>query len=176
MSRSQAITVADASLCAFMQSLELAATNAYDRVLGQLPDTTAPVATTFQDHHRQYAARLATHAGSAAAKRPNPTLTTLLAARLGTVTDERTAFTFAFGLENQLTATYQYCLTAVTSPPVIQSMSTIAPALAGHCAVLGAIAAIPPSFVFPNGPFEATTVGDGSDLRLGYDPTTIPLE
>lgn len=174
MPASAPVTAADAALSAFLQSLEVAVGAAYDRVVPQLSENLAPIASAFQAHHREYATRMATHAGAAAAKGPNGIFAAVITSRLQTVVDQRSALTLAFGLENQLTATYEFALTTLTSPDVIASVATIIPVLAGHSAILGSASAIPPSLVFPNGPFEANTVGDGSDLRLGLDPAVFP--
>lgn len=172
----QPVTTADSTLAAYLQSVELAIVGAYDEVLPLLSEAERTVAALFQSHHREYAAALQEIAGTAAVSVANPRLALVLAARLQTVSDERTALTFAFGVENQLTATYEFALTTVTSAALVQLVSTTIPIVAGHCAVLGSAAALPPSLVFPNGPFEANTVGDGSDLRLGLDPVSFPAD
>jgi hypothetical protein len=177
MAVGETVTPADAALAAFIQSVELAAVDAYDKLLPLLGDTTKPVALKFQAHHREYTDALAKQAGGSAVKVPNQTLTLVLAARLQGVADEKGALMFAFGLENQITATYAFTLTTLTSPDVVGVTATILPVLAAHAAALGSLAGLPLAAAFPNGPFEGTAVAgaENPDFKLGFDPLSFPV-
>ena len=169
------ITPADATVAGFLQSIELAVADAYAQIAGLLSDSTKPTATTFQSHHTEAAGALAKQAGVSAAKGPNGALTLVLAARLQQVTDERSALTLAFGIENQLAETYASVLTTLTSPDVIHLVATILPVASGRAVILGSSAGLTTAALFPNGPLEGTAVGDGADIKLGYDPASFPV-
>lgn len=175
MAPNDPVTPKDAGLAAFLQSLALAAADAYDKVAPFLSDTSTPTATLFGSHHRDHAAALAKLAGASAAKAPNQALTLVLTARLQTVVDERSAFALAFDLENQLAATYGFTLTTLTSTDVIHLVATILTVVAGHAALAGSGAGIATSTLFPNGATEATTVADGSNTKVGFDPASFPV-
>jgi hypothetical protein len=169
------VTPADAALAGFLQSIALAVSDAYDKVTPFLSDTTKPIAATFQNHHKQHATALAAQAGTAAATVPNQALTLVLAARLQSVTDERAALTFAFGLEHQVTATYTFTLTTLTSPDVIHRVATILTVVSGHAGILGTTAGLTTTALFLDGALQGATVGDGSDGKLGFDPASFPV-
>lgn len=169
------VTPEDATLAGFLQSIALAVADVYDKVTPFLSDTTKPTAATFQNHHKEHALALAARAGTAAATLPNQALTLVLAARLQGVADERGALTFAFGLEHQVTETYVFTLTTLTSPDVIRLVATIVTVVSGHAGILGSSAGLTTTALFPNGPLEGATVGDGSDGNLGFDPASFPV-
>src|SRR5438128_8548067 len=101
----------DIALVAFLQSVERAVTDAYDKVLPLLSDSSKPVATKLQAHHKDYVDALGKLAGPAAVDVANQTLSLVLAARLQTMTDEKSALTVTAGIENQLAATYAFAFT-----------------------------------------------------------------
>lgn len=169
------ITPQDATLAAFVQSIALAAADAYDKAMPLLSDTTKPTATAFAAHHRDHAAALAKLAGAVAATVPNQTLAAVLAGRLQTVVDERGALTFAFDMSNQVAATYEFTLTTLTSTDVIHLVATILTVVTGHAAVAGSAAGVATSTMFPNGPLEAATVSDGANTKAGFDPALYPV-
>jgi hypothetical protein len=175
MATEATVTPQDASLAAFVQSIALAAADAYDKTVPLLSDPVKPIATTFAAHHREHAAALAKLAGTAAATVPNQTLVAVLAGRLQTVVDERGALTFAFDLENQVSATYQFALTTLTSVDVIELVATIVTIVAGQAAIAGANAGITTTTLFPNGAVEAATVADGANTKAGFDPALYPV-
>jgi hypothetical protein len=177
MTASDPVIAADAALAGFIQSIELAVTDAYETVLPLLGDAARPIAVRFQGHHREYADALAKQAAGSVAKLPNQTLTLVLAARLQGVADERGALTFAFGLENQVAETYAFSFTTLTSPDVIRLAASILPVVSAHAAALGSLAGLPPAGAFPNGPFEGTAVAgaDSQDITLGFDPLSFPV-
>jgi hypothetical protein len=168
------VTPADAAVAGFLQSVALAVADAYDKISPFLSDTAKPLAATFQNHHKEYAAALAAQAGASAATLPNQALTLVLAARLQGVTDERGALTVAFGIEHQVTETYAFTITTLTSPDVIQLVATILPVVSGHAGILGASAGLPTLALFTTGALVGATVGDGSDPNLGFDPASFP--
>jgi hypothetical protein len=175
MATDQALTPADATLAGYLQSIELAVADVYDKIAEFLTDTTKPMAATFQRHHKEYADALLVRAGPSASTAPNPTLAYLLLARVQGVTDERGALSLALGVENQVAETYAFALTTLTSPDVIRLVATILPTVAGHAAILGTSAGLSIAALFPNGALEGTTVGDGTDTKLGFDPTLFPV-
>jgi hypothetical protein len=177
MTENEPVTPADAALAGFMQSIELAVVDAYEKVLPLLGDAARPIAAKFQGHHRDYADALAKQAAGSAAKVPNQTLTLVLTARLQGVADEKSALTFAFGLENQVAETYAFTFTTLTSPDVVRVAATILPVVSAHAAALGSLAGLATASTFPNGPFEGTAVADpeNQDIRLGFDPLSFPV-
>jgi hypothetical protein len=58
---------------------------------------------------------------------------------------------------------------------VIHLVATILPVIAGHSVIVGAAIGLPTTALFPNGALEGTAVGDGSDLKLGFDPASFPV-
>jgi hypothetical protein len=177
MTVTEPVTPADAALAGFLQSIEVAIVNLYDQVLTLVTDASKAAATKFQIHHREYADLLAAPAGASATKVPNQTLTLVLTSRLQSATDERSALTLAFGVENQLAETYAFAFTTITSPDLIRPLATILPVVSGHAATLASLAGLPIATVFPNGPFESTAVAgpDNPDLKLGFDPAAYPV-
>ena len=169
------VTAADMTTAAFLQSVELTAVDTYGRLAPLVGETERQTMSTFMDHHSAYADAMKKLAGSAAVTKANPTLTLVLVARLQTATDESAAFAFAFGLENQIAATYAFAATTATSPDLIRSITSILPMTAGRSAVLGALANLSTPLLFPNGPVESAIVSDGSDVRLGFDPAKFPV-
>jgi hypothetical protein len=175
MSGAEPVTPADAALAGYLQSVELAVADVYAQNGALLGESSQPVVSKFQTHHSTYATELAKLAGAAAVHGPNPSLAALLAARLQAATDEPAVLTFLFGLENQLASTYGFAATVATSPDVVRLIATILPSTSGRCAVLGTLAKLSTPLLFPNGPVESTVVGDGADVRLGFDPTLFPV-
>ena len=169
------VTPADATLAGFLQSIALAVADVYDKVTPLLSDTTKPIAAMFQTHHRDHAAALAAQAGTSAATLPNQALTLVLGARLQAVADERAALTFAFAVEHQVTATYAYSFSTLTSPDVIRLVATILTVVSGHAGVLGSTAGLTTTALFLDGALQGATVGDGSDENLGFDPASFPV-
>ena len=168
------VTPADAMVAGFLHSITLAVVDVYDKVMPFLSDTTKPSAATFQNHHKEYAAALAARAGASAATVPNQALTLVLTARMQDVADERGALNVAFGLEHQVTETYAFALTTLTSPDVIHLVATILTVVSGQAGILGSSAGLATTALFPNGALVGATVGDGSDLQLGFDPASFP--
>ena len=174
MTATEPVTPADAALAGFLQSIELAVVDAYDKVTPFLSDTTKPIAAKFQGHHKDYAGALAKQAGTSAAKVPNQALTLVLGQSLQAVVDEKGAITVAFGFENQVTETYAFTLTTLTSPDVVGLVATTLPVLAAHAAILGASVGLATTALFPNSATEGNAVGDGTDTKLGFDPASFP--
>jgi hypothetical protein len=177
MTAAEPVTPADATLSGFLQSIELAIVDAYEKVLPLLSDESKAAIMIFQRHHTDYATALESLAGPSAAKAPNATLGLVLIARLQPVTDEKSALTFAFGVENQLAETYGFAFATLTSPDVIRLAATTLPVVAGHAAIIGSLAGLTTASIFPNGPFEGTALSgtDNADTRLGFDPTAFPV-
>lgn len=166
---------ADATLAGYLQSIELAVADAYDKIIGFLGEAAKPTATTFQGHHRAYADALAKQAGASAAPGPNPTLGFILGVRLLDVTDEIGALTLASAIEDQVAQTQAFAFTTLTTPAVIHLVATILPMITAHAAILGASAGLATAALFPNGALEGTAIGDGSDSKVGFDPASFPV-
>src|SRR5581483_2137788 len=138
-------------------------------------DTTKPATTHFQTQHRDHADALAKRAGAAPAKGANATLALVLASRLTSATDERSALTVALGVENQLTETYVAAFGTVTSPDVVRLLATIVPVAASRAAALASLLGAATSAALPNGALEGTTLAgtDNTDIKLGFDPAAF---
>ena len=87
------IAAPDAALAGFLQSVERTVVDAYDKALPLLSASNKALGSTFQDHHRDYADALGKLAGASAANHTNQTLSLVLAARLQSMSDERSALT-----------------------------------------------------------------------------------
>ena len=169
------VTPGDATFAGYLQSVEWAVVDIFNGAFTFLGETARPVAMKFQSHHSAYADALAKLAGASAAPRANQTLELILTARLQAATDETAALNFLFGLENQLVATHIFVANSASSPDVLRLLATIVPTTAARCATFGSLARLSTPLVFPNGPVEGALVGDGSDIRLGFDPSLFPV-
>ena len=169
------VTPADVAMVVYLQSIERAIGDAYDKVLPLLGESSRPLATKLQAHHKDYVDALGALAGPAAVGTANQTLSLVLAFRLQNITDEKSALTATAGIENQLTETYALAFTTVTSPDVVKLLATVLPVISSHAAALAALAILPTASVFPNGPFEGTAVAgtDNTDVSLGFDPAAF---
>jgi Ferritin-like domain len=167
-------TIEDIAIARFLQSIALAVAGIYDKVLPLLTDTTKPSATKFQAHYRDHATALAALAGPSAATLPNQALTLVLASQVQNVTDERGALTFSFGVENQVTETYAWAFGSLTSPEATHLVATMLTVAASHAAIMGLHAGLTSAALFPNGALEGSTVGDGTNTKLGFDPVVFP--
>ena len=167
----------DLALVVFLQSVERSVVDAYDRVLPLLGDSAKPAVVKVQAHHKDYVDALGKLPGTAAVPTANQTLAFVLAARLQAMTDEKSALTVAFGIENQLSETYGFAFTTVTSPDVVNLLATLMPVVSTHAAALAGLAVLPTASAFPNGPFEGTTVAgaENTDAKAGFDPAAFPV-
>ena len=167
----------DLALVVFLQSVERSVVDAYDRVLPLLGDSVKPAVVKLQTHHKDYVDALGKLTGAAAVPAANQTLSFVLAARLQTMTDEKSALTVAFGIENQLSETYGFAFTTVISPDVVKLLATIMSVVSMHAAALAGLAVLPTASAFPNGPFEGTTVAgtENTDAKAGFDPAAFPV-
>jgi rubrerythrin len=175
MSFAGAQSFTDEDLAAFAQSVELAAVAAYEAAAAALSADTLPVAQLFLMHHQQHADAFGVVAGSKAVDGPNQALVTAITPALEAVKDEKGALELAFGLENQAAATYAFGLTAATGADAIAGMATILPIESEHAAILGVALGMAVPDIFVNGAFEGASVGDGSDITKGLDPTLFPV-
>ena len=167
----------DAALAGFLQSVERTVIDAYDKALPLLSESNKALGSTFQDHHRDYADALGKLAGSSAANHTNQTLSLVLAARLQSMSDERSALTSIAAVENELVATHGFAFSTTASPDLIKLVATILPVLSTHAATLASLASVPTAAVFPTGAFETTTVAgvDSADASAGFDPAAFPV-
>lgn len=177
MTATAPIPPADAGLVVFLETVERAIIDVYDRLMPLLGDSAKSVASKLQTHHKDYVDALDKLSGGApAGSKANQTLAFVLAARLQSATDEKSSLTVTAGIENQLAETYAFAFTTITSPDVIDLLATILPMVATHAATLSALAVLPTATVFPNGPFEGTAVAgtDNTQANAGFDPAAFP--
>ena len=79
-------------------------------------------------------------------------------------------------LENQMAETYAYALATLTTPDDLPTRDRRrCPSRAQHAAVLGTTLQLTPDGLFITGAFENAFVGDGSDVRRGFDMTVFPV-
>jgi rubrerythrin len=175
LSMAGAQSVTDEDLAAFAQSVELAAVAAYGMAAPALTSATRPVGELFAKHHQDHADAFGAVAGSKAVSEPNAALVTALTPALQAVNDETSALQLAFTLENQAAATYAFGLTVASGADAVAGMATILPIESEHAAVLGAALGMPVTEIFVNGAFESASVGDGTDLAKGIDPSKFPV-
>jgi hypothetical protein len=140
-----------------------------------LSAATRPVAELFASHHQQHADAFGAVAGSKAVDGPNQKLVTALTPALQAVKTEQDALMLAFGLENQAAETYAFGLTAASGSDAVAGMATILPIETEHAAILGLALGKPVPEIFVNGAFESTSVGDGTNIQQGIDPTLFPV-
>jgi len=167
----------DAALAGFLQSVERTVIDAYDKALPLLSESNKELGSKFQGHHRDYADALGKVAGASATNHTNNTLSLVLAARLQSMSDERSALTSIAAVENELVATHGFAFSTTASPDLIKLIATILPVLSTHAATLASLASVPTAAVFPNGAFETTTVAgvDSTDASAGFDPAAFPV-
>lgn len=169
----QALT--DTAIAGFAQSVELAAVAAYAAAAPALPADVRPVGELFASHHQEHAEAFGAVAGADARPEPNPTLVAAVTPTLEAVgrgeVPRADILRFARDLENQAAYTYAFALTALQDPSFAAATSTILPVETAHATVLTIAAG--DEGLFPTGPFEAATVGDGTDTRAGLDPVVF---
>jgi rubrerythrin len=167
----------DTVIAGYAQSIELAAVAAYQAAAGALPDEVRPVGELFASHHQEHADAFGAVAGSDARPEANPTLVqavtpTLEAVGRGEV-ELPDILRFARDIENQAVYTYAFALTALQNPAFAAATSTILPVEAQHATVLTLAAGGGVPELFPQGAFEVTAVGDGTDPNAGLDPAVF---
>lgn len=167
----QPLSPADVALAAFLQSVELTVSDIYAPFF----DAAVTPLSTIGEHHTKYASELGKLAGASAVHSPNQMLSAALSARLQAAADDTARMTFLFGMENQLAATYAFAATTATGDDLVHLISTIMPMCASRSALLGTLAKLSTPLLFPNGPVEGSIVGDGTDVRLGFDPALFPV-
>ena len=175
MTAQDPVTPADATLAGFLQSIALAVADVYDKVTPLLSDTAKPIATTFQNHHKEHALALAAQAGTATATLPNQALTLVLAAPApGGGRRARRA-----GLRVRSRAPGQRDVRIrprrAHESRRHSSRRHDPHGRVGHAGVLGSSAGLTAAALFPNGALHGAAVGDGSDTTLGFDPASFPV-
>ena len=170
----------DTVIAGYAQSVELAAVAAYTAAAPKLSGDVLAVATLFAGHHQEHADAFGAVAGDDARPEPNQKLVdavtpTLTAVAEADPSEELTGMilTFAKGIENQAAYTYAAALTLLTDPAYAAATSTILPIEAQHATVLSLALGEGPDMWFPNGAFEATALGDGTDPLAGFDPAVF---
>ena len=165
----------DVDIAAYAQSIELAAVAVYGQIAGVLSADLQAVGELFALHHQDHANVFGALAGERATGNPNAALLAALTPRLQTTGNEAGALELAFVIENQAAATYAFALTSLSTPAAIASAATILPIETEHAAILGV--ALKKSLVdsFPNGAFEAASVGEAENPNTGLDPAKYPV-
>jgi hypothetical protein len=164
----------DVDLAVYAQSVELAAVAVYMQVAGALSDTMRPLGALFASHHQDHANAYGAAAGDQATRTANTALLAAITPLVQAVTDEASALELAFVIENQAAATYAFALTVLSTPAAIAAAATILPVEAAHAALLGVALEKAPADIFPNGAFEAASVGEAGNSKTGLDPNKYP--
>lgn len=178
LSAASAQGLTDADIAVFAESVELAAVAIYsDPDVGKLltPEV-AQVAQLFASHHSDHAGAFAALAGGKATGTANKSIVDLYTMTLKPkVMSMADALGLAQVVENQAAATYAFALTALQSADAAAGTATILPIEAMHAVVLGLALGQSPADQFPNGAFEAATVGAIGDPKVGIDPAKYPV-
>jgi hypothetical protein len=127
----------DLTLVVFLQSIELTAVDAYGVMVdtGKLAPALAETARQFKVHHDEHAEALGTIAGGASVTDPNPGLTAELTPLIESATSQEDLATFAYTLEERITATYAAALGALESWQAAGIASRILPVDSQHAVV-----------------------------------------
>ncbi len=165
----------DVDIAQYAQSVELAAVAVYGMAGGVLSAGVKPVGELFAKHHQDHADAFGSLAGDKAVKAPNAKLVAAVTPLLQAIKTETDALNLAFVIENQAAATYAFALTVLTVPAAIAGTATILPIEAEHAAILGAALKMDFAGLFPNGAFEAASVGAAGDPKTGLDPAKYPV-
>jgi rubrerythrin len=175
------VAAGDDAFVVFACSLELAFNGAYEAIAAKIvdPDNKA-LAVLLGRHHLDHAEGFRALATADTVKSPNPAdlaaNTTVLADLTGKVngaTGDDAVLRVAFDLENQAVSTYAFAMTELTNDNPVSLVTTVLPVDAEHAEVLGMTLGLGNDELFP-GAFESGTVGDGNDVRSGFDPKTFP--
>ncbi len=169
------VPAVDVQFAAFAESLELAMVAVYETLLPKLTADRVAHAARFRDHHQEHAKQFATLAGSSATGRPNGALLAFVTPTAQAVSTETDVLALAATLENQMTDTYAYALAVLGTDDIAARAIATLPVESAHASFLGAVAQRPVDTLFPTGAFENASVGDGTDGRRGFDPSTFPI-
>jgi len=156
----------DADLAAFAQSVELAMVGAYTKLSGFLSGRLLEMARTFIRHHQGHAALFGAAAGAKATNQPNLAIVTAHAPALSALGTTTGALKFAYTLENQAAATYQFALERSVTKGLIANIASVMPVEGQHATVLGTTLGMGPKETAPSS-FQSED---------GYlDPAKYPL-
>jgi hypothetical protein len=165
----------DTDFAAFAESLELAMVALYNDMTLRLSAENFATAARFRDHHQEHANAYRDLAAGKATGKPNSGILFATAPALQAVSDDRSGLSFLMGLENQMAETYAYGLTLLTAPDVYDRVVTTLPIESGHAAAFGATLQLSSDGLFITGSFENASVGDGTDVRRGFDMSAFPV-
>jgi hypothetical protein len=176
-----AAALSDAAIAGYAQSVELAAVAAYTAAAPALKGDVLAVAQLFASHHEDHAAAFGSVAGKDARPTANPKVVAAVRPTLDTVNagvkagrDMTTpVLEFARMLENQAAYTYAAALTALQEASYAKATSTILPIEAQHATVLAVALGKGSADLFPTGPFESASFGDGTNPKAGLDPAVF---
>ena len=129
----------DVRVAGFVERVELAAVELYERVLapGRLTLPATNAAAAFADHHREHAAALGEAAGRAATGRTDDGLLEDLADRLERADDRAGVLRVLADVEDTLSATYLFALGILESTEELGLAASILPVESQHAVVLG---------------------------------------
>ena len=129
----------DEDIAAFIESVELAAAQAYSDAVGTglLSAAAAATANAFAAHHREHAAAFAALAGSKALGKANARLAEIARDQLRNARDEKAAVQVAYDIENGAAATHLFALGVLKSASAVSRAAATLPAESQHAAVLG---------------------------------------
>jgi len=163
----------DTDFAAFAESLELALAALHDHALTRITGDSAALLTICGSHHRSHASALAPLAGGKATGKPNGTLLFIAMPALDAAGDDTAVLAQLANLETQMAETYAFGLTLLSAPAIVEQIVTTLPVESAHSAALGATLGSTIDTLFVTGAFENATVGDGSDVRRGFDPAAF---
>ena len=131
--------ITESELAAFLQSVELAAVEAYGGVIdsGQLDGDQVDALEVFRDHHRDHADALGEVASQDAKTDANPGLLEALQSALADATDQESVLHFTQHLEENLAATHFYALGIFEDRDAALVSARILPVEGQHAVALG---------------------------------------
>lgn len=131
------LSAEEIELASFLQSVELAAVEAYGLVAAMsfVPDEVRGVVLAFQQHHRDHAQAIAGQAGKAALGLPNATLLEAVGPTLEAASDLAAVAELAASLEISAAATYLAALGEIRTADPIDLIASILPIEMRHAVV-----------------------------------------
>jgi hypothetical protein len=137
----------DVAVFSFAQSLELAAVQAYETVLGTgiLAAEVQALAAEFASHHSQHGQAFAGLAGKAGTATANQSLIAQFGPLISAAKTQVELLTLLFNLENVTASTYTAALGQLTGTDGAAVVASIQPIESRHALVLGQVAELDPS-------------------------------
>ncbi len=147
------VTAADEAILVFLESVELAAAQAYTQAIGRhvLATATTEICRTFAAHHSAHGDALAALAGGPTGQKvpPNPRVLAEVTGQIQGAGDAQALLVALAGFAERLAATSQSAMEQLGSLVSASVVSRISPVDAQQAAVLGELASLPPSDWLP---------------------------